>query len=79
MDRLYSNAKIPLKKIYTYISVVQVVVDTLKNNVIGGDKIDPKAVAVLNLDSGLGVFDAFFASLSMILVSEVCADRKSVV
>ncbi|KAL7589005.1 GDT1-like protein 4 [Lactuca sativa] len=49
----------------------KVVVDTLKNNVIGGDKIDPKAVAVLNLDSGLGVFDAFFASLSMILVSEI--------
>ncbi|CAI9295504.1 unnamed protein product [Lactuca saligna] len=49
----------------------KVVVDTLKNNVIGGDKIDPKAVGVLNLDSGLGVFDAFFASLSMILVSEI--------
>ncbi|KAI3735765.1 hypothetical protein L6452_15277 [Arctium lappa] len=44
------------------------VVVKLKNNVIG-DKIDPKAV--LNLDSGLGVFDAFFASLSMILVSEI--------
>lgn len=26
----------------------------------------------INLDSGLGVFDAFFASLCMILVSEVC-------
>ncbi|CAH1430094.1 unnamed protein product [Lactuca virosa] len=49
----------------------KVVVDRLKNNVIGGDKIDPKAVGVLNLDSGLGVFDAFFASLSMILVSEI--------
>ncbi|XP_024990267.1 GDT1-like protein 3 [Cynara cardunculus var. scolymus] len=46
----------------------KVVVAKLKNNVIG-DKIDPKAV--LNLDSGLGVFDAFFASLSMILVSEI--------
>lgn len=46
----------------------KVVVDRLKNNVIG-DKIDPKAV--LNLDSGLGVLDAFFASLSMILVSEI--------
>ncbi|KAI7725117.1 hypothetical protein M8C21_005149 [Ambrosia artemisiifolia] len=46
----------------------EVVVEKLKNNVIG-DKIDPKAV--LSLDSGLGVFDAFFASLSMILVSEI--------
>ncbi|XP_076899329.1 GDT1-like protein 4 [Bidens hawaiensis] len=46
----------------------QVVVEKLKNNVIG-DKIDPKAV--LNLDSGLGIFDAFFASFSMILVSEI--------
>ena len=27
----------------------------------------------INLDSGLGVFDAFFASLCMILVSEVCS------
>lgn len=44
--------------------------ETLKKNVIG-DKIDPKVV--LNLDSGLGVVDAFFASLSMILVSEVCS------
>lgn len=43
----------------------KVVVDTLKNNV----KIDPKAV--LELDTGLGVLDAFFASLSMILVSEI--------
>ena len=43
--------------------------EKLKNNVIG-DGIDPKAV--LNLDSGLGIVDAFFASLSMILVSEVC-------
>ncbi|MFS7996502.1 putative Gdt1 family protein [Helianthus anomalus] len=46
----------------------KVVVEKLKSNVIG-DKIDPKAV--LNLDSGLGVFDAFFASFSMILVSEI--------
>lgn len=27
----------------------------------------------LNIDSGLGVFDAFIASFSMIIVSEVCA------
>ncbi|KAI3506992.1 hypothetical protein L2E82_21817 [Cichorium intybus] len=45
----------------------KVVVERIKNNI--GDKIDPKAV--LNLDSGLGVLDAFFASLSMILVSEI--------
>nr|KAJ0204445.1 hypothetical protein LSAT_V11C500288600 [Lactuca sativa] len=47
---------------------MRVVVERIKNNVIG-DKIDPKAV--LNLDPGLGVLDAFFASLSMILVSEI--------
>ncbi|XP_057960988.1 GDT1-like protein 3 isoform X2 [Malania oleifera] len=35
-----------------------------------GDKSDPVNLG-LNLDSGLGVFDAFFASLSMILVSEI--------
>ncbi|XP_076903941.1 GDT1-like protein 4 [Bidens hawaiensis] len=46
----------------------KVVVETLKNNVLG-DKIDPKVV--LNLDPGLGIFDAFFASFSMILVSEI--------
>ncbi|CAH1446527.1 unnamed protein product [Lactuca virosa] len=46
----------------------KVVVERIKNNVIG-DKIDPQAV--LNLDPGLGVLDAFFASLSMILVSEI--------
>lgn len=27
----------------------------------------------VHIDSGLGVFDAFIASFSMILVSEVCA------
>nr|KAJ0192583.1 hypothetical protein LSAT_V11C800437580 [Lactuca sativa] len=47
---------------------MRVVVERIKNNVIG-DKIDPKAV--LNLDPGLGVLDAFFANLSMILVSEI--------
>ncbi|XP_024971687.1 GDT1-like protein 4 [Cynara cardunculus var. scolymus] len=46
----------------------KVVVQKIKNNVIG-DGIDPKVV--LSLDSGLGVVDAFFASLSMILVSEI--------
>lgn len=39
-----------------------------------GDKKDPDSTGFgLNLDSGLGVFDAFFASLSMIIVSEVCS------
>ncbi|MFS7996515.1 putative Gdt1 family protein [Helianthus anomalus] len=54
--------------IVVYRACIVVVVEKLKKNVIG-DKIDPKAV--LNLDSGLGVFDAFFASFSMILVSEI--------
>ena len=37
-----------------------------------GDKKDPDSISLdLSLDSGLGVFDAFFASLSMIIVSEV--------
>ena len=34
------------------------------------EKNDPDSYGV-DVDSGLGVFDAFFASLSMILVSEV--------
>lgn len=38
----------------------------------GGD-----AKSVLKLDSGLGLFDAFFASFSMIMVSEVCAIYSS--
>lgn len=38
-----------------------------------GDKSDVDVVAFgLNVDSGLGVFDAFVASFSMIMVSEVC-------
>ncbi|RVX07219.1 GDT1-like protein 4 [Vitis vinifera] len=37
-----------------------------------GDKKDPDSISLdLSLDSGLGVFDAFFASLSMIIVSEI--------
>ncbi|KAL7615707.1 hypothetical protein Lser_V15G03417 [Lactuca serriola] len=55
-------------KAVLYMFLFLVVVERIKNNVIG-DKIDPKAV--LNLDPGLGVLDAFFASLSMILVSEI--------
>ena len=34
------------------------------------EKNDPDSYGV-DVDSGLGIFDAFFASLSMILVSEV--------
>ncbi|KAJ9703264.1 hypothetical protein PVL29_004879 [Vitis rotundifolia] len=37
-----------------------------------GDNKDPDSIGLgLSLDSGLGVFDAFFASLSMIIVSEI--------
>lgn len=40
-----------------------------------GDKKDHDSIGLgLSLDSGLGVFDAFIASLSMIVVSEVCSD-----
>lgn len=49
----------------------QIIVEKLKTGVIRGDN-DPDFVDVaLDLDSGLGIFDAFFASFSMILVSEV--------
>ncbi|CAH1434011.1 unnamed protein product [Lactuca virosa] len=54
---------------------ITVVVERIKNNVIG-NKIDPKAV--LNLDPGLGVLDAFFASLSMIIVNEI-GDEASII
>lgn len=38
------------------------------------EKTNLKSVVLdLDLDAGLGVFDAFFASFSMIIVSEVCA------
>lgn len=48
----------------------QIFVDKIKHGVV---KIkDPDSVNLgVDLGSGLGVFDAFFASLSMILVSEV--------
>ncbi|PSS05047.1 GDT1-like protein [Actinidia chinensis var. chinensis] len=44
-----------------------------RSKIVLGKLADPKSVDLgLNLDSdGLGVFDAFFASLSMILVSEI--------
>lgn len=51
---------------------VQINLRDLERDVIG-DKSDVDVVALgLNLDSGLGVFDAFVASFSMIMVSEVC-------
>uniref|UniRef100_A0A5B6ZZI3 GDT1 family protein n=1 Tax=Davidia involucrata TaxID=16924 RepID=A0A5B6ZZI3_DAVIN len=49
----------------------KIILEKLKSDTIY-DKNDPKAVGLaLNLDSGLGIFDAFFASLSMIIVSEI--------
>ena len=47
----------------------QIYLDKLKRDA----KDDLKSVRVpLELDTGLGIFDAFFASWSMIIVSEVC-------
>lgn len=40
-------------------------------NRLGNDATGAEGGLNLDLDSGLGVFDAFFASFSMILVSEV--------
>ncbi|KAK9292876.1 hypothetical protein L1049_020857 [Liquidambar formosana] len=50
----------------------KIVVDNLESDIIG-DKNDAGSVGLdLSLDSpGLGLFDAFFASLSMIMVSEI--------
>uniref|UniRef100_A0A5B6ZZT1 GDT1 family protein n=1 Tax=Davidia involucrata TaxID=16924 RepID=A0A5B6ZZT1_DAVIN len=49
----------------------KIILEKLKSDVIY-DENDPKSVGLaLNLDSGLGIFDAFFASLSMIIVSEI--------
>lgn len=40
--------------------------------IVTGD-LDVNSVGLgLQVDSGLGIFDAFIASLSMIIVSEVC-------
>lgn len=48
----------------------QIIVEKLKTGVVRSD--DPDSIDVgLGLDSNLGTLDAFFASLSMILVSEV--------
>lgn len=46
-------------------------VDKIKTAVVKGEKDLDSVNLGVDLDSGLGVFDAFFASLSMILVSEV--------
>ncbi|KAL2482238.1 GDT1-like protein 3 [Forsythia ovata] len=49
----------------------KIFVDKIKTG-ISIDENDPDSVNLgVELDSGLGVFDAFFASLSMILVSEI--------
>lgn len=49
----------------------QIIVDKLKTGVLQEEN-DPDSVGLgLDLDTGLGVFDAFIASLSMIIVSEV--------
>ncbi|CAL1352912.1 unnamed protein product [Linum trigynum] len=43
-----------------------------RRGMIGGSDIDISSVSLgVSLDTGLGVFDAFFASFSMILVSEI--------
>ncbi|PHT64977.1 GDT1-like protein 3 [Capsicum annuum] len=48
----------------------KIIVEKLKTGVVRGD--DPDSFEVgLNLDSNLGTLDAIFASLSMILVSEI--------
>ncbi|KAK4487956.1 hypothetical protein RD792_003694 [Penstemon davidsonii] len=49
----------------------KIFVDKIKSGIVKEDK-DPDSLNLaINLDTGLGVFDAFFASLSMILVSEI--------
>lgn len=49
----------------------KILVDNLKTGETHGEN-DPDSISLaLNLDSGLGIFDALFASLSMILVSEI--------
>lgn len=63
--------------IFIYINLfVQINLGFLEVNALGR-KNEVDAVALgLNVDSGLGIFDAFIASLSMILVSEVCAQNS---
>ncbi|KAL8517794.1 hypothetical protein ACS0TY_009204 [Phlomoides rotata] len=49
----------------------KVLVDKIKTAVVKGETDFDSVELGVDLDSGLGVFDAFFASLSMILVSEI--------
>lgn len=55
----------------------QIIVEKIKTGVVRGDDPDSFDVA-LNVDSGLGALDALFASLSMILVSEVSNFRHCI-
>lgn len=57
-----------------YISWIQIVSKNFQNVALG-EKADIDSMGInLGLDpDGLGIFDAFFTSFSMILVSEVCA------
>ena len=60
---------------FTFVQIfwAQIVLQELDADT-AGDKKDLDSIGLgLSLDSGLGVFDAFFASLSMIIVSEVCS------
>lgn len=45
--------------------------DKIKTGIVRDEKNPDTINVVVGLDSGLGIFDAFFASFSMILVSEV--------
>lgn len=53
-----------------HLFTAQIIVEKLKTGVVRGDDADSFEVG-LNLNSNLGTLDAIFASLSMILVSEV--------
>lgn len=49
----------------------KILIDKLKTGETQGEN-DPDSISLaLNMDAGLGIFDALFASLSMILVSEI--------
>ncbi|KAL8051987.1 hypothetical protein ABFX02_06G182800 [Erythranthe guttata] len=49
----------------------KILVDKIKSGVVKEENDLDSVNLLVDLDSGLGVFDAFFASLSMILVSEI--------
>ena len=56
-----------------WISWIQIVSKNFQNGALD-KKADIDSMGINGFDSaGLGIFDAFFASFSMILVSEVCA------